>query len=70
MCPHLLSRALAQLVFRRKATVSFVISVCVSVRIKQLGSHVMDFHEIWYLSVSPKCVERIQVSLQSDELNG
>jgi hypothetical protein len=35
--------ALAKL---RKLTVSFVVSVCLSVRIEQLGSHWKDFYEI------------------------
>jgi len=56
MCPRLLSRVLVHLVSSRKATVSVVISVCMYVRMEQLGSYMMDFHEIWYLSVSPKCV--------------
>jgi len=56
MRPHLLSRVLVHLVFRRKATVSCVMYVCVCVRTEQLGSCMMDFHEIWYLSVSAKCV--------------
>jgi hypothetical protein len=30
----------------RKATVSFVTSVCLSVRMEQVGSHWTDFHEI------------------------
>jgi len=29
-----------------KATLSFVVSVCPSVRMKQLGYHWTDFHEI------------------------
>ena len=29
-----------------KATISFVMSVCPSVRMEQLGSHWTDFHEI------------------------
>jgi hypothetical protein len=37
----------------RKATISFVMSVRLSVRpsvhTEQLGSHWTDFHEIWYL---------------------
>jgi hypothetical protein len=35
----------------RKATVSFVISVCpsVSVRMERLLSYWKEFHEIWYL---------------------
>ena len=34
-----------------KATVSFVVSVCLSVRVQLLGSHRTDFHENWYLSI-------------------
>ena len=30
----------------RKATISFVMSFCLSVRMEQLGSHWTDFHEI------------------------
>jgi hypothetical protein len=30
----------------RKATISFVMSVHLSVRMEQLGSHLTDFHEI------------------------
>ena len=30
----------------RKATISFVMSVCLSVRMEQLGHHWEDFHEI------------------------
>jgi hypothetical protein len=29
----------------RKATINFVMSVCPSVRMEQLGSHWTDFHE-------------------------
>jgi len=36
---------------------------------EQLGSHWMDFHEIWYLSIFRKPVEKIQVSLKSDQNN-
>ena len=32
----------------RSATISFVISVRLSVRMEQPGSHWTDFHEIWY----------------------
>jgi len=39
----------------RKATVGFVMCVCLavrpSVRMEQLGSHWTDFNEIWYLSI-------------------
>jgi len=41
----------------RKATISFVMSVCLSVRPSvrmELGSHRTDFHEIRYLGVFSK----------------
>jgi hypothetical protein len=43
----------------RKATISFVISVCPSVRMEQLGFQWTDFDEIWYLSFffSKECWE-------------
>ena len=34
---------------------------------EQLGSHQMDCHEIWYLSIFLKYVKKIQVSLKSDK---
>jgi hypothetical protein len=49
----------------RKATVSFVKSVC----IEQFGSHRMDFHAISYLSIFRKYVDKIQVWLESDKNN-
>ena len=49
--------ALAKL---RKATVSFVMSVCLSVRMEQLGSYWTDFHEILYLIIFRKSFEKIQ----------
>ena len=49
----------------RKTTISFVMSVCSSVRMEQLGSHWMDFSKIWYLIIFRKSVEKIQVSLRS-----
>jgi len=52
-----------------KATISFVMSVCPSVRMEQLRSHWTDFHEIRYLSIFRKSVEKIQVSLKSDKNN-
>ena len=33
--------------------------VCPSVRTERLGSHWMDFHEIWYLSSTRKYVEKV-----------
>ena len=47
------SGAMAKL---RKATVGFVMSV----RMKQLGSHVTDFREIWYLIIYLKSFEKIK----------
>jgi len=48
-----------------KATISFIVSVrpsvCPSVCIEQLGSHSMDFNEIWYLSIFQKSVKKIQI---------
>jgi hypothetical protein len=54
----------------RNAIISFVMSVRVSVRMEQLGSNWSYFHEIWRLSISPKSVEKIQVSLKSEKNNG
>jgi hypothetical protein len=41
-----------------------------SFRMEQLGSHWTDFHEILYLRIFRKYVEKIQVSLKSDKNNG
>jgi hypothetical protein len=54
----------------RKATISFIMSVRQSVRMEQLVFHYTDFHEVWYLSVSRKSVEKIQVSLKPDKIKG
>ena len=45
-------------------------SVRLSVCTEQLGSHWTDFHEIWYLSIFRKSVEKIQTSLKSEKNNG
>ena len=45
-------------------------SVLPSVRMGQLGSHWTDFHEILYLSILRKSVEKIQIPLKSDKNNG
>jgi len=42
-------------------------SVRPSVRVKQLRSHLKDFHEIRYLRVFRKTGEKIQVSLKSEK---
>jgi hypothetical protein len=59
--------ALAKL---RKATVSFVVDVRSSVCLKQLISDWEDFREILYLSIFLKSVEKIQVSLKSEDNSG
>jgi hypothetical protein len=45
-------------------------SSCVSVRIQQLGSHWLDFHENWYLRIVRKYVEKIKFCLKSDKNQG
>ncbi len=54
--------------FRRfcKIAKSFVMSV----RVEQLCSHWMNFHEIWYVSIFWKSVSNIKVSLKSDKNDG
>jgi len=37
---------------------------------EHLGTQRTDFHEIYYLSIFGKYVEKIQISLKSDENNG
>jgi hypothetical protein len=62
----------------REVTISFVMSVspsvrpsvCLSVRMEQLGSKWTDFHEIWYLHIFRKLVGKIQVLLKSDKNTG
>jgi hypothetical protein len=54
----------------RKAIISLAMSVRPSVRMKQLNSHWTDFHEIWYLHIFRKPVEKIQGSLKSNKNNG
>ena len=41
-----------------------------SVRTEQLGSQWKDFHEIWFLNLFRKSVEKIHVLLKSDKNNG
>ena len=54
----------------RKATISFVVPVCLSVRMEQLGFHWKDFHELWKLRIFRKSIEKVQVSLNLDQKNG
>ena len=53
----------------QKATVRFTVSVSLYHR-KQLGSHLKDFHEIWYPNIIRKSVEKIQISLKPDKNDG
>ena len=53
----------------RKATISFVVYVRLSDRMKQPGFHWTDFNEIWYFDTFRNPVEKIQVSLESDKNN-
>jgi hypothetical protein len=46
-----------------------VLSVCPFARMEQLGYRRMDFHEIWYLNIFRKSVEKIQVRLKYDKNN-
>ena len=43
----------------------FHLSVLLTVRMKQLGSDRLDFHEIPYMSIFKKSVNKIRVSLKS-----
>ena len=53
-----------------KASVTFVMSVHLSVRMQQRGSHWTDFHEVYYyLSIFLKSAEKVHVSLKSDKNN-
>jgi hypothetical protein len=51
----------------RKATLD---SSYLSVRMEPLGSHWTGFHKILYLRIFRECVQKIQISLKSDENNG
>ena len=50
----------------RKATVKFVTSARLSVRMEQFGSHMVGVHEIWYMNIFRKYVHKTQVSFKSD----
>jgi hypothetical protein len=52
----------------RKATISIVVSVCLSILTEQLRSYLTDFRKTWYFSIFRK--SEIQVSLQSNNNNG
>ena len=52
--------------FVARARVCLCVCVCVCLSVC-LGSHWMDCHEIWYLSIFRKSVKKIQVSLKSNK---
>ena len=54
----------------QKAAISFIMSACPSVCMEQLGSHWMNFYEMWYLSTFWKSVKKIQVSLKVTRIMG
>jgi len=54
----------------RKATISFVMYVRLSVRMEQLGFHWTYYNEIWHLGIFLKSVAKIQVSLKSNKNKG
>jgi hypothetical protein len=54
----------------RKAIISCGLSVCLSVRMEQLGPHWTNFYEIRYSNIFRKSVEKIEVSLKSVKNNG
>ena len=66
---HILIRFQSLFAKLRKATISFVICVRPSVRIKNTRLPLDRFSSNWYLSVFRKSVEKIQVTLQSDNNN-
>jgi uncharacterized protein (UPF0261 family) len=77
---HSMKRKLCRVVPQNKASILRYICkisksdyylrfVCPSVGTEQLGSHRMDFHEIWYLSIFQNTIEKIQVLLKSDKNN-
>jgi hypothetical protein len=54
----------------RKATISFVMFVHLSVRMEQNGSNCKYFHYIWYGIIFRKCVEKIKVSVNLTRIMG
>ena len=54
----------------RNANISFVMSVFLSFRLKQLGSQCTDFYEILCLGIFQESAQKILVSLKSEKNNG
>jgi hypothetical protein len=71
---QIFSLFLGALATLQKATISFVMTVRLSVapqaHMEQLSSYQTDFHEILHLRFFRKSVEEIQVSLKSDKNKG
>ena len=64
---YILSSFLGTFAKLQKATISFVMFVCLSVHVEQLGFHWTNFNEILYLSIFWKSVAKIEVSLRLDK---
>ena len=54
----------------RTATISFVMSACLSICMEQFGYQWRHFKENLYLTIFRRFVEKIQVLLKSDKNNG
>jgi len=48
-------------------TISYVISLRLSVCMEQIGSHLKHVHEIWNFRIFQKSFQKMQLSLQSSE---
>jgi hypothetical protein len=55
---------------RKPVLASSYLPVRLSVRMEQLGSPWTDFHEVWYLNIFRKSVEKIQILLKYDKNTG
>jgi hypothetical protein len=55
---------------RRRLLALLCLSIHLSVQMEQFGSHQMDLNGILYLRIFQKSVNKIQVSLKSDNNNG
>ena len=56
--------------FRPSVCLSLCLSVRPPARMEHLGSHWIDFHKIWCLSVFRKSVKKTELYLKSDNNNG
>jgi hypothetical protein len=53
----------------RKATITCIMPVCLSVHMKQIDYQLADFQAIWYTIIFRKSVEKIQVTSKSGNSN-